>query len=309
MSNYWKDKTIFLTGGSGFLGRQVYNMLLKREAHVIAPGHTECDLLVPHFVQSWVNQWQPDMIIHMAALVGGIGINRSCPADFIRLNTLMNINVFEAARLANVSKLVTIGSTCAYPKICPRPFLESTLWMGLPEETNAPYGISKRHLLMMCMAYRQQYGLNAIHLIPTNMYGPHDNFDPVTSHVIPALIRKFDEADGQPVEVWGSGLASRDFLHVRDAARAILMAAEVYSRPEPINLGSGREVRIRELVEMLAHIYGHEAGITWLPEYPDGQPVRVLDITRARALLDWEPEIELEAGLREVIAWYQQHKS
>lgn len=306
MIEFWQDKTVFLTGGSGFLGRQVYDLLLRAGAVVIAPSHRECDLLVGHNVQAWVNQWQPDMIIHLAALVGGIKANQQAPADFIKVNTLMTINVIEAARLSGVSKLVTIGSTCAYPKFCPRPFRESDLWNGLPEETNAPYGIAKRHLLMMCQAYRQQYGLDAIHLIPTNLYGPGDNFDPGTSHVIPALIRKFHEADGQPIEVWGTGTASRDFLHVRDAAKAILKAAEVYSRPEPINLGSGHEVKIADLVSLLAEIHEHEAGITWLPEYPDGQPARVLDITRARSLLDWEPAISLRRGLGETIAWYRQ---
>ncbi len=302
-----------ITGGAGFLGRVVCQKLRQRpelKADIIVLRSRDCDLTRQDQTEKMMAEIRPEVVIHLAARVGGIGANRENPGLYFYSNAIMGINLIEAARLNKVRKFVQVGTICAYPKFTPVPFKEDDLWNGFPEETNAPYGIAKKSLLTMCQGYRQQYGLNAIYLLPVNLYGPGDNFDPHSSHVIPALIRKCVEA-GQAgdrhITAWGTGAASREFLYVDDAAEGIVLATTGYDQPEPVNLGAGREITIRELTELIATLSGFTGKIVWDPTKPDGQPRRCLDTARARDRFGFIARTRLEDGLKTTIAWYRRH--
>lgn len=305
-------KHILVTGGSGFLGQRVCREL---EAHspasVFVPRKSEYDLRRWDAVQSAVRDSQAEIVVHLAAVVGGIGANRANAGRFFYDNAVMGIQLMEAARLAGVQKFVGLGTICSYPKFTPVPFREDDLWNGYPEETNAPYGLAKKMLLVQAQAYRQQYGFNAIHLLPVNLYGPGDNFDPESSHVIPALIRKVVEARDRgdsEIVAWGTGAASREFLYVDDAARGIVLAAERYDSPEPMNLGTGREITIRELAELICDLCGFEGTIRWDASKPDGQPRRCLDVSRARDEIGFEATTDFREGLQRTIDWFDSHQ-
>jgi GDP-L-fucose synthase len=300
---------ILVTGGGGFLGRHVREILADRGfVDVAAPRRTEYDLTQAEQVVACLTDIKPAAIVHLAAVVGGIGANREHPGEFFYQNLMMGTQLMEQARLAGVQKFVAIGTICAYPKFTPLPFREDDLWAGYPEETNAPYGLAKKMLLVQAQAYRQQYGFNAIYLLPVNLYGPGDNFDPESSHVIPALIRKCVEAvdnGDQTIEVWGTGNATREFLYARDCAEGIVAALERYDDPEPVNLGSGMEISIRDLVELIAELTGFEGDLRFDPTKPDGQPRRQLDTTRARERFGWQAQTDFRTGLRATIDWYR----
>jgi GDP-L-fucose synthase len=300
---------IVVTGGAGFLGRAVCDALREYQPlELVVPRSAEFDLRERDAIRSLFGKSRPEVVIHLAAVVGGIGANRRNPGRFFYDNALMGLQLMEEARRFGVAKFVAVGSICAYPKHTPIPFREADLWNGYPEETNAPYGLAKRMLLVQAQAYRQQYGLNAITLLPVNLYGPHDNFDPQTSHVIPALIRKAIAARdvGQPaVDVWGTGGASREFLFVRDAARGVVLATEHYDQPEPVNLGTGREITIRDLARLICALCRYSGELRWDPAQPDGQPRRCLDTSRARSAFGFQATTDLKDGLRETIAWYE----
>lgn len=303
---------ICVTGGAGFLGSFVVEALIARGVaprQIAVPRRREYDLTHESQAARLYDDVRPDVVIHLAAEVGGIGANRARPGRFFYANLAMGLHLIEQARRFGVRKFVQIGTVCAYPKHTPTPFREDTLWNGYPEPTNAPYGIAKKALLTMCQSYREQYGLNAIYLLPVNLYGPRDNFDPESSHVIPAMIQKFVEAvEGgeSSVTLWGDGSASREFLYVEDAAAAIVAAAESYNGAEPINLGTGCEITIRELSSLVARVTGYAGEIVWDPEQPNGQPRRRLDVSRARERLGWSAETLLEDGLRRTVAWYRE---
>lgn len=307
---FWSGRRVLVTGGSGFLGGYVVDRLRASGASVSAPRRSECDLLDAAAVERTLSAHRPQMIVHLAATVGGIGANQREPGRFFYENMLMGVQLIEAARRHAVKKVVVAGTVCAYPKLTPVPFREADIWNGYPEETNAPYGIAKKALLVQLQAYRQQYGLNGIFLIPVNLYGPRDTFDPARSHVIPALIRKFVEArrTGAPeVELWGTGRASREFLYVDDCARAIVLAAERYDDPEPVNIGAGSEISIADLAELVARLCGYSGQLTFNASLPDGQPRRSLDVTRATASFGFTATTSLRDGLRRTIAWYERH--
>lgn len=305
---FWADRTVLVTGGRGFLGSHVVDLLRRSGCRdVVAPSRAEYDLTQPEDVRALFHEAEPDVVIHLAAVVGGIGANRANPGKFFYDNMMMGLLLVEEARLAGVGKFVQLGTVCAYPKFTPVPFREEDLWTGYPEETNAPYGIAKKALLVQLQAYRQQYGMNGIYLLPVNLYGPRDNFDPERSHVIPALIRRIAEAkrDGAPeVQVWGTGQASREFLYVEDCARAILLAAEHYDGDLPVNVGIGEEIRIREAAEQIAEAVGYEGALTFDPSKPDGQPRRCLDTTRALETFGFRAHVPFRAGLRRTVRWY-----
>jgi len=298
-----------VTGGAGFLGRAVVRRLETAGAtEVFVPRSAEFDLRTRDGVAAALAASRPDLVIHLAAVVGGIGANRENPGRFFYDNAIMGIELMEAARLAGVAKFVQVGTVCSYPKFTPVPFREDDLWDGYPEETNAPYGLAKKMLLVQGQAYRQQYGFDVIHLIPVNLYGPGDNFDPASSHVIPAIIKKCidaREADADHIEVWGSGSASREFLYVDDAAEAIVLAAERYDGADPVNLGVGREITIRTLVETIVRLTGFTGEIRWDATKPDGQPRRALDTSRARERFGFTATTGFEDGLRRTIDWYE----
>ena len=297
-----------VTGGAGFLGRAVVRRLETAGAtEVFVPRSAEFDLRTRDGVAAALAASRPDLVIHLAAVVGGIGANRENPGRFFYDNAIMGIELMEAARLAGVAKFVQVGTVCSYPKFTPVPFREDDLWDGYPEETNAPYGLAKKMLLVQGQAYRQQYGFDVIHLIPVNLYGPGDNFDPASSHVIPALIKKCidaREADADHIEVWGTGSASREFLYVEDAAEGIVLAAEGYDGADPVNLGVGREITIRTLVETIVRLTWFEGEIRWDATKPDGQPRRALDTSRARERFGFTATTGFEDGLRATIARY-----
>jgi len=304
-----KETTVVVTGGSGFLGSHVVEALEARGVgRVVVPRQQDYDLVSAGAAERLIADTRPDVILHLAARVGGIGANRENPGLFFYDNLMMGVQLIEACRKAAVPKVVSIGTICAYPKHTPVPFREEEVWNGYPEETNAPYGLAKKMLLVQSQAYRQQYGLNAVHLLPVNLYGPRDNFDPSSSHVIPALIRKCQDAiDARQatIEVWGTGAASREFLYVEDAAEAIVRATESYDGSEPVNIGSGVEIRIRELVEQIARLTGFTGEIRWDATKPDGQPRRCLDTTRAEQLFGFRARTAFEDGLRRTIDWYR----
>ena len=304
-------KRILLTGGSGFLGEQVRERLESAgAADVFVPRRAEYDLTDAAAVARAYDAARPDTVVHLAAEVGGIGANRDNPGRFFYANMAMGLHVIEEARRHDVEKVVGVGTVCSYPKHTPVPFTEDELWNGYPEETNAPYGIAKKALLVMLQGYRAQYGLGSAYLMPVNLYGPGDNFDLESSHVIPALIRKCEEArvaGRDEVVCWGTGSASREFLYVDDCAEAIVLAAQCHDGPEPINVGAASEITIRELTETIARLTGFEGELTWDPSKPDGQPRRSLDTSRARDLLGFTASTPLEEGLQRTIAWFRQH--
>jgi GDP-L-fucose synthase len=305
---FWTDRRVVVTGGSGFLGRQVVARLEDRGADVVAPRRVEYDLTVPDAAAALLADHRPATLIHLAARVGGIGFNQAEPAPLYLDNLLMGTHVIEAARqAASVDKTVLVGTVCSYPKFTPVPFREESLWDGYPEETNAPYGLAKKAHLVHAQVNAVQYGQRFAYLIPTNLYGPGDKFDPRVSHVIPALIKKCIEAvetGEQKVEVWGTGRASREYLYVDDAAEAIVLAAEVHDGTEPINLGSDREITIRETAETIARLVGFDGELRWDPSKPDGQPRRRVDASRAEHLLGWRARTSFDDGLRATIDWY-----
>jgi GDP-L-fucose synthase len=312
MTSFWSDRRVMVTGGHGFLGRSVTGQLTARGASdIFAPRSADYDLRTADGISRALAEAEPNLIIHLAAVVGGIGANRENPGRFFYDNAIMGIQLIEQARLAGVEKFVTVGTVCAYPKFTPVPFREDDLWNGYPEETNAPYGLAKKMLLVQGQAYRQQYGFNAIHLIPVNLYGPGDNFDPRSSHVIPALIKKCVDArdsGAESIEVWGTGSASREFLYVEDAAEGIVLGAELYEGADPVNLGTGTEITIRELVELIARLTEFRGQIEWDASKPDGQPRRALDTSRARDRFGFRARIDFEEGLRRTIDWYATHQ-
>ena len=314
MSSFWTDKRVVVTGGAGFLGSGVVQVLRQRGCpSPFVPRSHEYDLRKESDIIHMLKDARPELIIHLAAAVGGIGANRENPGRFFYDNVMMGVQLIEQARLAGVSKLVTIGTVCSYPKFAAVPFREEDLWSGYPEETNAPYGLAKKMLLVQAQAYRTQYGLNAIHLLPVNLYGPGDNFDPQTSHVIPALIKKCVDAveGGAPeISVWGTGGATREFLYVDDAAEGIVLAAERYEDAEPVNLGAGQEISIRDLVALIARLTGFTGRIVWDATKPDGQPRRMLDTSRATTSFGFVAKTSFEEGLHRTIAWYREsHKA
>lgn len=300
---------VLVTGGSGFLGSRLVDRLKAEGADdVIAPRSAEYDLRQPEAVRAMLATLKPDVVIHAAAVVGGIGANMASPGQFFYENAVMGIHLIEESRLAGVGKFVCIGTVCAYPKFAPVPFSEDGLWDGYPEETNAPYGLAKKMLLVQLQAYRNEYDFKGVYLLPVNLYGPGDNFDLQTSHVIPALIRKCVEAadrGDEEVMCWGSGAASREFLYVDDAAEAIVSATRLYDSPEPVNLGSGREISIRELAESIAALSGFQGQLVWDHSKPDGQPRRCLDTSRARMEFGFSAGTTLEEGLRATVEWYR----
>jgi len=304
-------KRIVVTGGSGFLGRHVVQALEARGSAVLVPRKAEFDLTRERDVERMYDQMRPQIVIHLAAVVGGIGANRASPGRFFYDNVLLGALTMEHARRTGVEKFVGVGTICAYPKHAPVPFVEDDLWTGYPEETNAPYGIAKKMLLVQGQAYRQQYGFNAIHLLPVNLYGPHDNFDPASSHVIPALIRKcldaVDRGDDQVV-CWGTGTATREFLFVGDCADAIARATERYDDPAPVNIGAGFEISVRALAELIAELTGFQGRLRFDPTKPDGQPRRSLDTSRARRCFGFTSTTDFRTGLQRTIEWYRAHR-
>jgi GDP-L-fucose synthase len=305
---YWQDKRVVVTGGSGFLGGYVVAALQARGAEVTVPRKRDYDLVHLEAVQALLADARPHVLIHLAARVGGIGANRAHPAEFFYENLMMGVQLMHEAWRAGVGKFVAIGTVCAYPKFTPVPFHEADLWNGYPEETNAPYGLAKKMLLVQAQAYRQQYGYDAVFLLPVNLYGPRDNFDPASSHVIPALIKKCvdAQASGEPeIVVWGDGSPTREFLYVADAAEGIRLAAERYEGAEPVNLGSAFEISIKDLVTLIARLTGFTGRIVWDTSKPNGQPRRKLDTRQAEARFGFRSQTDFEAGLRLTIDWYR----
>lgn len=310
---FWKNKNVVVTGGSGFLGKFVVSELKKRGCkNIFIPRKKDYDLRQLNACRRLLRNAKPDIIIHLAAVVGGIGANRENPGKFFYDNLIMGVQLMEQARLYGVDKFVAIGTICAYPKFTKVPFKEDDLWEGYPEETNAGYGLAKKMLLVQSQAYRQQYGFNSLFLLPVNLYGPSDNFLPQhSSHVIPAVIKKcFDAIHNKEksITVWGTGKPTREFIYVEDAARAIIMAAERYNKSEPVNIGSGFEISIKDLVELVVKMTGFKGEVIWDKSQPDGQPKRLLDITRAKKEFDFQANISLEEGLRRTINWYKSQK-
>jgi len=305
------NKRILVTGGAGFLGRQVINYLCQAGANrdrISVPRSRDCDLRVKENCDRIVQN--QDIIIHLAAHVGGIGLNQAKPAELFYDNLIMGVQLIHAAYQAGVEKFTCVGTICAYPKFTPVPFKEDDLWNGYPEETNAPYGIAKKALLVQLQSYRQQYGFNGIYLLPVNLYGPEDNFDPSSSHVIPALIRKVHEAQinqEKQLLVWGDGTPSREFLYVDDAARGIVLGTQNYSGSDPVNLGTNYEITIRDLIHLISELMEFEGEIVWQTDKPNGQPRRCLDTERAKAAFGFTATVEFKQGLKNTIDWYRQH--
>lgn len=311
MKNFFSDKKILLTGGGGFVGQHVYKKLLEKgikKENIFIPRSKDYDLRKKEICEKITKNI--DIVIHLAGNVGGIGYNLEYPGTLFYDNITMGVNLIETSRINKVKKFVCIGTICAYPKFTPVPFKEEDLWNGYPEETNAPYGIAKKVLLVMLQAYRQQYGFNGIYLLPVNMYGPGDNFDPKVSHVIAALIKKIYDAKKQgkkEIVVWGDGSATREFFYVEDAAEAIILATEKYNKPDPINIGAGFEISIKELVEMLVKLMDFKGKIIWDKSKPNGQPRRMLDTTKAKKEFGFVAKTKFEDGLKKTIEWYYQN--
>jgi len=309
VSGFFEDRRVVVTGGAGFLGGYVTEGLRKRGCrNILVPKIEDYDLVKAEDIIRMYEDMRPDIAIHLAAVVGGIGANREHPGEFFYKNLMMGVQLIEQGRLRGIEKFVAIGTVCAYPKHTPVPFKEDDLWCGYPEETNAPYGLAKKMLLVQSQAYRREYGFNSIFLLPVNLYGPGDNFDVQTSHVIPALIKRcVDAIDGgqDRIECWGSGNVSREFVYAADAAEGILLATEKYNSAEPVNIGSGFEIRIRELVEKIAKLTGFDGEIWWDSSKPDGQPRRRLDVSKARECFGFEAKMPFDEGLKATIDWYR----
>lgn len=313
MSAFWSGRRVLLTGGGGFLGGFLRARLEREQpAALLAPTSRELDLREPAAVRAYLSAQKPDLVIHAAAVVGGIGANRAHPGQFFYENAVMGIHLIEEARRAGVQKFVCLGTICAYPKFTPVPFREEDLWNGYPEETNAPYGIAKKALLVQLQAYRDEYGFNGVFLLPVNLYGPRDNFDLETSHVIPAMIRKFiaaRDARENVVTLWGDGSPTREFLYVEDAAEGIVLASERYDDSEPVNLGRGEEVTIRDLAQVIAARCRYEGRIEWDSSKPNGQPRRMLDVSRAAERFGFRALTSLDRGLEQTIQWFEAHNA
>ncbi|MHC4069692.1 MAG: GDP-L-fucose synthase family protein [Planctomycetota bacterium] len=312
MSDFFKNRTVVVTGGAGFLGGYVIEVLRKRGCkNICVPKIEDYDLVNLDDINRMYDDMNPDIVIHLAAVVGGIGANREHPGEFFYKNLMMGVQLIEQGRLRNIEKFVAIGTVCAYPKFTPVPFKEDDLWIGYPEETNAPYGLAKKMLLVQSQAYRTEYGFNSIFLLPVNLYGPGDNFDPASSHVIPALIKKcmdaIDKGRGY-IDCWGTGKVSREFIYAADAAEGIVLATERYDGPEPVNIGTGFEITIKTLAEKIAALTGFKGQIRWDSTQPDGQPRRCLDTTRAKELFDFEAKTSFDRGLKATIEWYRENK-
>ncbi len=310
-----KNKRIIVTGGEGFLGQHLIKKLIERcvpRENIFIPKFEEYDLRKEKDIKIMFSDFKADIVIHLAAKVGGIGLNREKPGELFYDNLIMGIQVMEQARINNVEKFVALGTICAYPKFTPVPFTEENLWNGYPEETNAPYGLAKKMLLVQSQAYKQQYGFNSIFLLPVNLYGPGDNFDPSSSHVIPALIKKCVDAvenNKDKISVWGTGKASREFLYVEDAAEGIILATEKYNKSEPVNLGAGFEITIKDLAEKIAKLTGFKGRIEWDISKPDGQPRRMLDVSKAKKEFGFAAKTSFDEGLRKTIEWYNKNKN
>ena len=310
-TDFWSENRFLITGGAGFLGSHLVADLKSRgAAKIFVPRSVEYDLRHEAAIERLLKASEPDIVIHLAAVVGGIGANRENPGRFFYDNLIMGVQLMEQARLRGIKKFVAVGTICSYPKMTPVPFREEALWDGYPEETNASYGLAKKMMLVQSQAYRRQYGFHSIFLLPVNLYGPGDNFNPRSSHVIPALIKKCLDAvqrgEGEIV-VWGTGKATREFLYVEDAAKAILLAAERFDKSDPVNIGSGFEISIRDLAELIVELTGFKGRIVWDTEKPDGQPRRMLDVSRARREFGFEAETPFRKGLEKTISWYRAH--
>ncbi|MFZ3073441.1 MAG: GDP-L-fucose synthase [Thermodesulfobacteriota bacterium] len=305
---FWEKRRVIVTGGAGFLGSFVVEKLKERGCKdIFIPKSEDYDLIDNDACKRLYKDAKPDVVIHLAARVGGIGANRENPGKFFYENLMMGVQMMEQGRLFGLKKFVALGTICAYPKFTPVPFKEEDLWNGYPEETNAPYGLAKKMLLVQSQAYRQQYGFNSIYLLPVNLYGPKDNFDPSSSHVIPALIKKCVDAmeNGEPsITVWGTGKATREFLYAEDCAEGIVLASESYDKSEPINLGAGFEISIKDLVTLIVRITGFKGDVVWDSTKPDGQPRRCLDVTRAKEEFGFSAKTAFEEGLEKTIKWY-----
>ncbi len=311
-ASFWQDKRVLVTGGAGFFGSFVVDGLRRRGASVFVPRSSEYNLVDRDACRRAVVDGKPEIVFHLAARVGGIGANRENPGAFLFENAMMGLQMIEECRIAGVPKTVIAGTICAYPKFAPVPFREEDMWNGYPEETNAPYGIAKKLLLVQSEAYRQQYGMNSIMLFPVNMYGPRDNFDLQTSHVIPAMIRKFVTARDQrsaSVELWGDGSPTREFIYAEDAAEGMILAAENYDSSDPINLGTGDEISIKDLATQIAQVTGYTGSLVWNTSQPNGQPRRRLDVSRARDRFGFVARTSFAEGLNKTVSWYLEHRS
>ena len=312
MSGFFEDRRVVVTGGAGFLGSYCLEGLEKRGCkNILVPKIEEYDLIKMDDIVRMYEDMKPDIVIHLAAVVGGIGANREHPGEFFYKNLMMGVQLIEQGRLRNIEKFVAIGTICAYPKFTPIPFKEDELWNGYPEETNAPYGLAKKMLLVQSQSYRAEYGFNSIFLLPVNLYGPGDNFDPASSHVIPALIKKCvdaNESGADYIECWGTGDVSREFIYAADAAEGILLATEHYNGAEPVNIGAGFEITIKELAEKIVKLTDFVGEIRWDPSKPDGQPRRCLDVSQAQKLFGFEAKTTFEEGLKATIEWYKQKR-